>query len=447
MLPIRSVAILLLGLGVSALSVLADPLERSISSSRQFVVYGQDIGLRGAICDLAERTKRDVLQTIDQRDDWVTPIIISTRPVRANLPELPRSALHFAQTGFGLKIQLDLTIDFDTSQCDVRRELLGAVLLEMIYRERLNLPGGSRYLSPPHWLVAGITPWQSDLDKQQLIDLLRGAISNQNPSLAELLQPPPSPDLDSPSQLLLQAYFFELVEFLIRLPSGKKRLGQFISNLSFASDHPLVDLGLHFPELSDPAAAERSWKAHIEEVRQSQPEEPLTIEATEKELDKMLTLTIQGSSAQVSYRFEEFPQFLRMPCAPSILAQLSGRLTLLESRAHPICRPIIHEYATIGSALARRKTVGVRRRLARLETSRKELRARDRQIADYVNWFEVTNSRIRSQAFTDYLKTAERLSEPGEKRHDPLSVYLDFIETQFESEQWRDGVSNLSKMQ
>src|SRR6267143_2924860 len=123
--------------------------ERSVSSSRQFLVYGSDVRLRGAVCDLAERTKRDLLKLIGQRDEWVTPIVLNAQYRQANAPERPRDAFCLAQTGFGLKLQLDLTIAPDVSQPEVRREILRALLLEMMYRRQTNLPAGTAYLPPP----------------------------------------------------------------------------------------------------------------------------------------------------------------------------------------------------------------------------------------------------------------------------------------------------------
>ena len=71
-----------------------------------------------------------------------TPIVINAQYPQANLPELPRLALNFSQTGFGLKLQLDLTIDAEISRPEVRRELLRALVLEMIYRGESNIPAG-----------------------------------------------------------------------------------------------------------------------------------------------------------------------------------------------------------------------------------------------------------------------------------------------------------------
>jgi hypothetical protein len=43
------------------------------------------------------------------------PIVVNVQYPRANLPNAPRVALYFNQTGFGLKIQLDLVIGSDVS--------------------------------------------------------------------------------------------------------------------------------------------------------------------------------------------------------------------------------------------------------------------------------------------------------------------------------------------
>ena len=84
--------------------------EHSVSPSRQFVIYGADAAMRGVVSNLAERTKADFLVLLQQRDNWRVPIVVNLQPQQANLPEIPRAGLRFSQTGFGLKLQLDLII-------------------------------------------------------------------------------------------------------------------------------------------------------------------------------------------------------------------------------------------------------------------------------------------------------------------------------------------------
>src|ERR1041385_185101 len=82
----------------------------SISTSRQFIVYGADVRLRGAMCDLAEQTKTNLLGVLDLRDNWKTALIINLDYPQANVPEAPAAQLDFSQLGYGLKLQLNLLV-------------------------------------------------------------------------------------------------------------------------------------------------------------------------------------------------------------------------------------------------------------------------------------------------------------------------------------------------
>ncbi|PYJ53939.1 MAG: hypothetical protein DME82_12880, partial [Verrucomicrobia bacterium] len=85
--------------------------------------------LRGAVSDAAERTKADFLALLRQRDNWTVPIVLNLQPQQANLPELAAAELRFSQTGFGLKLQLDVTFSQDLDVSLVEHELLRAILL------------------------------------------------------------------------------------------------------------------------------------------------------------------------------------------------------------------------------------------------------------------------------------------------------------------------------
>ena len=49
-------------------SVAATPIERSVSPSGQFILYGGDAAWRGAVSALAERTKANLLALLQRRD-------------------------------------------------------------------------------------------------------------------------------------------------------------------------------------------------------------------------------------------------------------------------------------------------------------------------------------------------------------------------------------------
>jgi hypothetical protein len=394
--------------------ILSAPLERSVSSSRQFLVYGADVRLRGAICDLAEKTKRDVIQLIDQRDEWTTPVLVNAQYRQANLPERPRAALNLAQTGFGLKLQLDLTIASDVRQPEVRRELLRAILSEMMYRAKADLPAGTAYVSPPDWLIDGILPPQSEWSRERLIGVLGASVTVRKIlPLEEFLRQRPE-RLDGPGRSLYGAYSFALVELLTRTPDGRKRLARFIADLPSAPSDPMANLGSHFPELGDTNSAERTWSLHVARLGRSQPFQLLSAEETERKLD-------------------ESAKFIRDAPSKVALTHCSRDLSILATRANPIYRPLISEYAKIVTLLAQGRDKGTAERLARLSATRTSMSATIRLIKDYINWFEATKSPGLSGAFAGYLGAAELAAGPGERRRDAISVYLDVLEAQFQN--------------
>src|SRR5213080_2228495 len=129
--------------------------DRSISPSREFVIYGADTKLRGAVSSLAEQTKSNLLALLRQRDGWKTPVVVNLQSQQANLPEVPPADLRFSQTRFGIKLQLDLTISKNIDVSLVERELLRAILLEMVYRNQPHITAGALLVEPPDWLIDG----------------------------------------------------------------------------------------------------------------------------------------------------------------------------------------------------------------------------------------------------------------------------------------------------
>src|ERR1700730_16580930 len=98
------------------------PPARSVSPSQQFIVYGADAAMRGAVSTLAERTKANLLTRLQLRDNWKTPVVINLELPQANLPDVPSRALYFSQTGSGLKVQLDLMVGSDINAPEFPRE-------------------------------------------------------------------------------------------------------------------------------------------------------------------------------------------------------------------------------------------------------------------------------------------------------------------------------------
>lgn len=418
----------LLGVLACASPAAATTPERSISTSRQFLVYGPGIGLRSAICDLAERTKHDLLRRLGRRDEWAAPIIIRAQYRQANAPETPRAVLNFSQTGFGLKLQLDLTMDPDVAQPEIRRELLGALLLEMMYRSAPDLSAGTTYIPPPDWLLDGLGTHASTMASV----LAAPVAAHEILSLEEFLRQRPGL-LDASGRSLHGAYSFALVEFLTQMPNGRQRLARFISDFPSTSNDAMADLRIHFPELIEATGGSRNtWISHIARMAARQSHQLLSSWETERMLKGMLSLRIANAGSDKKYHLHEFPAFVREPAARPALTRLGRDLSALMGQANPIYRPVIYEYEKVTARLARGKTRGIAERLAGLIVARERIAAQMREIDDYLNWFEATQPRGPSGAFGDYMKAADSAVRP-EQRRDPISIYVDVLEVQFQN--------------
>ncbi|MEY2544192.1 MAG: hypothetical protein QOE81_1653, partial [Verrucomicrobiota bacterium] len=214
-------------------SVATAPIERSVSPSGQFVVYGGDAAWRGSVSQMAERTKANLLALLQRRDQWVTATVINLQSPAPNLPEIPTATLRFSQTGSGLKLQLDLTISREINSAATERELLRAILLEIIYRNQTAIAPGDVYVEPPSWLLEGLLALTPNRDRASLINAL--ALSERVTPVNEFMRERPEL-LDPAGRLLYRAYSLALVQLLIDSGDGHARLGRYIDHLSLAAN-------------------------------------------------------------------------------------------------------------------------------------------------------------------------------------------------------------------
>jgi hypothetical protein len=407
----------------------AEPPERSVSPSRQFVIYGADAALRGAVSDLAERTKADLLVVLRQRDNWTAPIVVNLQPQQANLPEVPPADLRFSQTGFGLKLQLDLAISQNLDAALIERELLRAILLEMIYRKESHIAAGTPFVEPPDWLVDGVLALAPGRDRGYLIEALTTA--EKTVPLEIFLRQRPEL-FDSAGRVLYRAYSFALVQMLIDQGDGPAHLARYIDYLSDASNEPLANLKARFPFLV--GDAEGSWQLTSHRFRNFQRYQLLTFAESEQRLNELLRVkTSEANKAAKPATLDEFAQRKIRPSEKMALNELSRDLLVFVAQVNPVLRPIAREYQQIAALLARGKRRGIAKHLSRLEVTRKQLAARMSDVEDYMNWFEATQMKNASGSFTDYLKAVDQSQLSASRRRDPLSVYIDAMEDQFEN--------------
>src|SRR5437773_8067578 len=401
--------------------------DHSISPSREFVIYGADPKLRGAVSSLAEQTKSNLLALLRQRDRWKTPVIVNLQPQQANVPEIPLADLRFSQTGFGIKLQIDLTISKNVDVSLVDRELLRAILIEMIYRNQPQISAGAVLVEPPDWLIDGVLALSPGRERAPLIEALA---NNDKPlSLERFLRQHPGV-LDSTGRTLYRAYSFAFVQMLLDGKNGAARLAQYIDHLSDSSNDPLADLKVKFPLFAD--NAEAVWQLAVTRLKRDQTFRLLTFAESDRRLDDLLQIKVSEPNKPVKLvRLDQLALHKPSPSEKMALDQLKRDLLFFVPQANPVLRPMAREYQEIAALLVRGKRRGIAKRLTRVEITREQLASRMSEIDDYMNWFEATQMRTGSGNFTGYLKAADQSQLPPRKRSDPLSVYVDALEDEF----------------
>jgi hypothetical protein len=422
----KRVAVFLFAVGGWLFVSAAQP-DRSISPSRQFVIFGGDDVARGAVSGLAEQTKSNLLALLRQRDDWKTPVIVNLQRQQANVPEIPPADLRFSQTGFGIKLQLDLTISKNLDVSLVERELLRAILLEMIYRKQPHITAGALLVEPPNWLIDGVLALSPGRDRGPLIEAIA---STEKPLSLESFLRQPREVLGSTGRTLYRAYSFAFVQMLLDEKNGASRFAQYIDRLSDSSNDSMADLKARFPALGE--NADGAWQLALTQLKNLQTFRLLTFAESDQRLDDLLRIKISEPKKPVKVvRLDELAQHQPSITEKMALDQLKRDLMFLVPQTNPVLRPIGREYQEIAALLARGKRRGAAKRLARLEMTRQQLSARMSEIDDYMNWFEATQMTSGSGNFTGYLKAVDQSQLPAQRRRDPLSVYVDALEDQF----------------
>ena len=408
-------------------SVAGTPIERSVSPSGQFVIYGGDAAWRGAVSALAERTKANLLALLQRRDQWVTAAVINLQSRAPNLPEIPSAALRFSQTGSGLKLQLDLAISREINSAATERELLRTILLEIIYRNQTAVAPGDVYVEPPSWLVEGLPALTPNRDHASLINAL--AVLERITPLDEFLHER-AELLDPAGRLLYRAYSLALVQLLVEGADGHARLGRYIDNLSSASNDPLANLETAFPQLA--GNDEKIWKSKIASMKSSGRADLLTFSQTEAKLaDLLRTKFPRADGRDKSLSFEDLCQKKPTPAQRVALQKFGQELMLLAAQANPALRSVVQDYQQVAAQLELGRNRAVAARLAELKILRAKLSARMTEVDDYLNWFEATQLSTRSGLFEDYLDTSSAASPSAAHRKDAFSAYLDAMEEQF----------------
>lgn len=400
---------------------LLKPENRTVSSSKQFTVFGGSRQERSDLARRAERLKEGLQQELGIGVGWQDPILLVLTPGDAVRLRQPRVFVQvFDADEAGRKIEVNFSPGAWRERTLVDGGVVRAVLLEVSLQKQKF--AGDRFVEPPSWLVAAMTA-----------ALARGDTALGAPVYSALLEGKGMPKLQrflkengealrGRAREVHAAQSYALYRALSEADGGKTRI---VENLMLAEpSRDAVDrFGQTWPDLlADPDRAARLWALSV--ARLASPER--TEFAASSESARRLAAVIEslGTPESESDPAAAMLELARTPEGRFRFEQAAGELRRLGFRAHPLYAALVEEYRGMFDGLARKKRRGFAAKFNEAEDLRWALNDRSNEITDYLNWYQA-NAPSPGPA----IHPATALPpETSTRRNDAITRYLDSVE-------------------
>ena len=409
----RRFLILFACLAAVATGASAAPLAAGSSSrSGAFIAYSQDRDLRNKMLRAAEGALGEWEKIHETKAGSAAPIVLNDK-THAVMPKggSPVVPLLF-ETEAGMKVQVDLYDEGAMDSGAFEAGLFSALALHAMHGAEAARVGKAFDL-PPRWFVEGLVE-ELRRSRDGTPDGVYSALiqSGRPPDLEAFFRQKPE-ILDAASVVLYRAQAVSLLRVLQKAQDSKKSFAALLVDPSFSRGGVEPVLAA-FPSLGSQSALSKLWTLNI--ARSSMPPRmaSLTVEQSERELADVLK-SVKGG--------QDLPEAAKAQGGAFLMREFAVRIFNLEFRSHPLFQPVLEEYRNIATQLSRRPKTRVAEKIRELQETRAQLVERSQKIADYLNWFEVTQI-DEPQSFREG-KSGRSESIPFKN---PYALYLDSLE-------------------
>ena len=398
---------------------LLKPENRTVSTSKQFTVFGGTREQRSDLVRRAEQLRQRFLQELNIGDNWRAPILLTLTPhdgLRLRQPRL--FAQVFDAGDAGRKLQLDLSPGVVSDPQAVDDAIVRSLLLEVAVRRQKF--AGNRFVEPPGWLVAAMSAALSERETGEEARMFSALLGTKGmPKLDRFLRQDAA-SLRGRAREVHEAQSLALYRCLLDLPEGR---GKVVDNLTLSepSEDGLERFAQTWPELSaEPERLARIWALGIARLSSPTRIEFYSSEETSRSLAGVLrALDLPSDDAEAVGKLAEDSKRqegrFRFEKAATDLRNLGFR-------AHPLYAALVEEYRGLFESLSRGKRRGLEAKFTESQELRAALDARSGEITDFLNWYQANAAPLGTP-----LTTTKR-EEPAFSRNDSLTRYLDSVE-------------------
>ena len=445
----------------------------SRSSTRQFVVHGDDSVARGVVCVFSERIKSDLLKLFNIPDRWNFPVVIHVRgdirdlntgnPIKSSIYKLPGDRYRF---------QIDVFLGDKFKAQILEEELVQALIMELILRSQKRRIISNRNAFIPEWIKIGVTQvLNSDGKKLNNSTISKFVNSDKILSLHEMLNADREV-LDSISTEVYKVSCGAFIDVLLRQKDGSLRLQNYLLGISAKEGKSLEKLKEIFPDGFDNLESlEEWWNNECRKKAEPSATDILTPLETEKDLVECLKIKIiepsnsdaaaeegkrfgekirsffskpkenanpkkENTSKDIEYDYliydlKDYRQFIEDKGMRNGLKFAESKLLKLSYRAFPTYKSIIQEYQKILINIGAGRLKNIDQKIEELQNVRSSIIESVNHARDYLNWYEATKIDKKSTNYSKYQKIYNELKLPLPPRKDELSEYLDELDKEF----------------
>jgi hypothetical protein len=404
-----------------------EPLQRSVSSSGQFIAYDSDKLQRSRSAMVAESIKEEWLKRIHLHDDWKHPIIIYTQsdPRGRHAPVETRV---LESDGGAMKVQIDVNERGAFESAEFEQEILRALMIEYMHREAPVI-AGKAVAEPPEWLVQGV--WEDiRIDRDGVpAGLYENLIASSGVPKLDAFLKQQMGWMDGTSRAIYRAQAQGLLHALVDSPDGTKHLAEYLQALPAGGAANQQLLMQKFSDMADSKDLPKRWALALAHASAANRVDALGVTASDKKLGEALDVTApvdpKKKDVPPARGADAFPAMAKSTGGRYIMERKEEELMRLEFRSHPLLRPVVEEYRKIAGTLARKPKKNLANRITKNNELRTAIVKHSGEIEDYLNWFEAVKLNTESGEFR------EMLTDPDERpaRRDELTRTLDGVES------------------
>lgn len=410
-------------------------LFRSTSRSKQFITSGLDTRLCTSINVLAENIKADLLNILEEKDEWKSTINIEligrtgepvrTLPISAHLRLLDETSIYIITVRIGQGID----------EFALKMKLLEVLLYERALRKTKTEFFPSRLELPP-WLISGLNEallWKKDEADRHLYATLfdRGDIF----SLEKMFEiKSPLTELDGSSLGVYRASSGALMLSLSGQSGGKESLKRMLDQAVFSPMDGATLLKQNFPGLHlSKNSLHKWWALQLSKMAM----QPMTECLTMLETDRLLTEYSQVPYYDSEYKTiikvgpENYKVLMGLPqeTRRALLKPMQVNLVQLSYRCFPLQRKVVLDnIVLVESLLKDHLPKDIDDRLLKLKKEREALLKIGTRSRDLVDWYTIVSGTQRMGSFDHYIRAMKLLREKKAPSNNPMSKYLDDIE-------------------